>query len=74
MQTGVTPRDDPECLATVKHYRSLIPMAQEKRKPIVKLTSGDGAIGAHAQSVQEAYSDFEKLAVVILNRIGMEKV
>ncbi|MEJ7592298.1 MAG: AAA family ATPase [Planctomycetaceae bacterium] len=56
------PAVDPYCLATIKHYRSLIPMSQEKRKPIFKLTSSDGAIGAHAQSVKDAYDDFEKLA------------
>ena len=60
--TVAIPAVDPYCLATIKHYRSLIPMAQEKRKPIFKLTPGDGAIGAHAQSVKDAYDDFEKLA------------
>jgi hypothetical protein len=36
---------DPYCLATIKHYRSLVPMAQEQRKPVFNLTSADGAIG-----------------------------
>lgn len=44
-------------------------MAQEKRKPIFQLTPGDGAIGAHAQSVKDAYFDFEKLASVIWSRL-----
>ena len=61
-ETTTIPAVDPYCLTTIKHYRSLIPMAQEKRKPIFKLTSSDGAIGAHAQSVKDAYDDFEKLA------------
>ncbi|MFV0437190.1 MAG: hypothetical protein ACK5PS_07350 [Desulfopila sp.] len=39
--------NDPYCLATIKHYRSLIPMAQEHRKPIFNLTSADGAIGVN---------------------------
>jgi cellulose biosynthesis protein BcsQ len=64
------PSRDPNCLATVKHYRSLMPMAQEKRKPIFKLTSSDGAIGAHAQSVQDAFEDFEKLAELILEKMS----
>ncbi len=61
--TSVTrPSEDTECLATLKHYRSLVPMAQEARKPIFHLTSADGAIGSHAQAVQEAYKDFKQLA------------
>lgn len=61
--------NDPHCLATVKHYRSLIPMAQEHRKPIFKLTSADGAIGSHAAAVQDAGKDFRKLAAKILSKI-----
>jgi chromosome partitioning protein len=42
-----SPNDDPNCLAQLKHYRSLVPMAMEARKPIFQLKSSDGAIGAH---------------------------
>ena len=35
--------DDVHCLATVKHFRSLVPMGQEARKPIFNLTVADGA-------------------------------
>ena len=62
--------DDPECLATLKHYRSLVPMGQEVRKPIFHLTVADGAIGNHALAVKEAYSDFQILAGKILIRIN----
>jgi cellulose biosynthesis protein BcsQ len=62
---------DPNCLARLKHYRSLMPMAQEVRKPIFHLTSADGAIGAHASAVRDAWSDFKALAMAILDRIGM---
>jgi chromosome partitioning protein len=65
------PAVDPHCLARLKHYRSLMPMAQEVRKPIFRLTSADGAIGAHASAVRDAWSDFRSLAVAILDRIGM---
>ena len=64
-------QDDPYCLATIKHYRSLVPMGQEHRKPIFKLTPADGAIGSHAGAVQDARKDFEKLAKCILHE--MEK-
>lgn len=63
------PAQDEECLATLKHYRSLIPMGQEARKPIFHLTSADGAIGSHAQAVQEAYKDFELLAKKLIEKM-----
>jgi len=64
-----TPARDKFCIATVKHYRSLVPMAQEARKPIFELTSADGAIGAHAAAVGEAHKDFRRLAKVIRERV-----
>jgi cellulose biosynthesis protein BcsQ len=54
--------DDDSCLAWLKDYRSLVPMAQEVRKPIFLLKPGDGAIGAHQTAVQQAYDDFRSLA------------
>lgn len=62
---------DPHCLATIKHYRSLIPMAQEHRKPIFKLTAADGAIGGHAGAVQDARRDFQELACKITEIIDI---
>lgn len=62
---------DPECLALLKHYHSLAPMAMEARKPLFLLRSADGAIGAHSYAVQDAYKDFQKLAKNVLERIGM---
>ena len=67
-----TPESDPNRIATVKHYRSLVPLAQDARKPIFKLTSADGAIGAHQTAAREAYRDFAKLAREILRRMGVE--
>jgi chromosome partitioning protein len=57
-----TPDEDPHCLAMLKHYRSLVPLAQEARKPIFALTPADGAIGSHQHAVGVAYADFEHLA------------
>ena len=72
---AVTPKEDPEnSLATLKHYRSLIPMAQEKRKPIFHLTTADGAFGSHAAAVNDARRDFKVLAEKIVKRIGIKKV
>ncbi len=67
----VKQQDDPYCLATIKHYRSLVPMAQEYRKPIFKLTSADGAIGSHANAVTDAKMDFKKLAKKIASKINL---
>ncbi len=64
-----TPDSDEHCLATVRHYRSLIPMAQEVRKPVFFLTSADGAIGGHAAAVSSAHHDFRTLADLIRNKI-----
>jgi cellulose biosynthesis protein BcsQ len=64
------PSEDKECLATLKHYRSLILMGQEARKPIFHLTSADGAIGSHAQAAQEAFRDFKELAQKLLERMN----
>lgn len=64
--------DDPLCLARLKHYRSLVPMAQEARKPIFQLTAADGAIGSHSYGVQEARKDFNNLAASILSQMAKE--
>ena len=59
---------DPENLALLKHYRSLMPLAQEAHKPMFHLKPADGAIGSHLQAVRGAYLDFEKLARKIAER------
>lgn len=63
---------DANCLARLKHYRSLVPMAQEVHKPIFQLTTADGAIGSHSYAVKDAWVDFNALAVAILNRIDQK--
>jgi len=63
--------DDPYCIATIKHYRSLVPIAQEHRKPIFDLTVADGAIGAHANAVAMAKEDFKNLSLKIADKIGL---
>jgi len=68
----LTPSNDPLCLSTIKHFRSLIPMAQESRKPVFKLLPADGAIGSHAQAVRDAYDDFRLLANKIAEKIQLK--
>jgi len=49
----------------IKHYRSLMPLAMEKRKPMFNLTNADGAIGAHQNNVQQCHEDFVRLIMSI---------
>jgi cellulose biosynthesis protein BcsQ len=64
--------NDTNCIAQLKHYRSLMPMAQEARKPIFFLKPADGAMGAHTDAVKKAYDDFHSLAGTIAGRIGIK--
>ena len=65
-------REDVWCLALLKHYHSLMPMAQEAHKPMFHLTMADGAIGSHFQAAQSARKDFEKLAIRIAEAAGLK--
>ncbi|MEB3119763.1 MAG: AAA family ATPase [Snowella sp.] len=64
----LTPSSDPNRLALLKHYQSLMPMAQESHKPIFHLKPADGAIGAHIYAVRDVYKDFKDLAEKIAGR------
>ena len=66
------PNDDPHCLTMAKHYRSLVPMAQEARKPIFGLIAADGATGSHFVAAQKARDDFKNLTSKILNLMGVQ--
>lgn len=57
--------DDPYRLSLLRHFRSLLPMALESRKPIFDLTAADGAIGSHAATVRDARNVFEDLTIII---------
>lgn len=69
--TTVSVTNDEHCFALVKHYRSLMPMAQEARKPIFHLKPADGALGAHATAAKDAYRDFRELSSKIRQRAGV---
>jgi cellulose biosynthesis protein BcsQ len=56
-------------LASLRHYRSLMPLAMEAHKPIFFLKAADGAIGAHAEAVKKCYQDFLTLAQRIDSRV-----
>jgi len=69
-----TVADDSSCLAVLRHYRSLMPLAQAARKPIFKLTAADGAIGSHSLAVQQVGVEFRALGQRILDHCGPVEV
>lgn len=60
--------EDSNCIALLKHFRSLAPMSMESHRPIFLLKPADGAIGAHIYAVQKSYDEFEALTRSILSR------
>lgn len=72
-EAGTAGSDDAHRLAALKHYRSLMPLAQEARKPMFFLKPADGAIGGHAAAVQQCFQDFRELAWTIARRCGLER-
>jgi len=63
--------EDPYCLAMLKHYRSLMPLAMEAHKPMFYLKPADGAISAHVSAVRDCHDDFLTLAKKIGGQIGI---
>ncbi|MGD9975041.1 MAG: ParA family protein [Desulfatirhabdiaceae bacterium] len=72
IQSLPTVEQDPYCLSLLRHYKSLMAMAMEVRKPIFFLKSADGAIGAHIEAVKSCYKDFRQLAARIAASAGIE--
>jgi chromosome partitioning protein len=62
---------DSNRLGLVRHYRSLMPLAQEAHKPIFHLLPADGAIGSHQNAVFEARDNFKQLAIEIARRCNV---
>ena len=60
---------DPNCLAHLKDYRSLMPMARAANRPMFLLKPAHGAIGAHQRAVGECHVDFHGLADELLVRL-----
>ncbi|OLR91478.1 ParA family protein [Actinokineospora bangkokensis] len=70
--TAPSADDDPMCLGRMKNYRSLMPLAQEARKPIFHLTTADGALGGHLKAARETHGHFAELTQRIIGGIGSE--
>lgn len=70
-KTASADTDDNQ-LAMLKHFKSLMPMAQDARKPMFHLTAADGAIGGHSAAVQDCKAQFKELAERIYDRVNEE--
>ena len=70
-EPSVRVANDPHCLATLKNYRSLMPLAQEARKPMFHLKAADGAMGSHATAALDVYKDYKQLAMQIAARCNI---
>ena len=66
------PQNDENCIAILKHFRNIISIAHEHKKPIFNLTSADGAVGCHASAVAVARKDFQDLAKLIAEKMGLK--
>jgi chromosome partitioning protein len=64
---------DPNRIARLKDYRSLMPLAQEARKPMFLLRPADGAFGGHQQAVLDCYGDFKSVTREIMKRCGIAR-
>lgn len=53
--------DDPYCIATLKYFASLVPLAQLARKPLFDLKQADGIGRGQLQAVARARTEFEEL-------------
>ena len=71
VQAGRTIDTDPACLAALKPFASLMPLAQEARKPMFALKPADGALAGHVNAVADCRRDFRRLARVIAQRTGL---
>ena len=71
LETNSNIKSDANRLGLIKHYRSLMPMAQEVQKPIFHLLPADGAIGSHQNAVFDAENNFEQIALEIARRCGV---
>lgn len=63
--------DDPHCLAAPRHFRSLMPLAEEARKPMFALQPADGVMEGAAGAVEKCRSEFAALARRIARECGV---
>ncbi len=60
---------DPSCVALVKHFASLVPLAQQARKPMFDLKRADGIGGGQIQSVAQCRAVFMSIVRELAGRL-----
>ncbi|QNP65435.1 ParA family protein [Streptomyces genisteinicus] len=65
---GHAPSDERHRIATLRNYRSLMPLAHDARKPMFDLKAADGALGSTQKYVQTCFREFRSLAEGVLAR------
>jgi cellulose biosynthesis protein BcsQ len=71
-QTVVSFEQDKHCLALIPHYASLVPIAQQARKPIFDLKQADGIGGGQIQAVARCRKNFSEIGARLMERIDIE--
>ncbi len=56
-------------IGDMKNYHSLAPMSQTALKPIFELTTKDGVIGTHADSVRKCEVEYSNIAKKIIEKL-----
>lgn len=64
---------DRYCLARIKHYASLAPLAQQARKPMFDLRRADGVSGSQSQAVSSCRTAFQELVGKIAEHSGISR-
>lgn len=60
---------DPQCLTFIKHYASLVPLAQQAGKPIFDLKQADGIGGTQQKGVSRFRKEFESTVMQICRKL-----
>jgi len=66
---SVSVEADSHCLASIRHFASLVPIAQQARKPMFDLKQSDGIGGGQIQAVARCRGEFEQLVHKIVDRL-----
>ena len=70
-EAAIPSAGDPYQLASLRNYRSLMPLAQDARKPMFDLRPAEGALGSTGRLVQTCYREFEVLANRVMEAAGI---
>lgn len=65
-------RDRSHEIATLRNYRSLMPLAHDARKPMFDLRAADGALGSTQTYVKTCFQEFRSLAEQVLSLADVE--